>query len=209
MKSVELLDCDIIQDLLPSYNDKISSESTNKLVEKHLKQCKNCTNVFNSMNKDIDAKVFKNQDEQIDFLKGFRKDKILAIIKAVLIVIIVILAYIDAAYYIGKINFCFDINDISIEYESRYTQITEDNLHMQFTVYDKNFIPFIKEEYQKDNAMFIKFKKILDLARLGHYNISAFGVEIPENIDHVYLEDKNGSLREIWNREQGVLTDKI
>lgn len=205
MKSVELLDCDIIQDLLPSYNDKISSDATNKLVERHLKQCKNCTNVFNSMNKDIDTKVLKNQDEQIDFLKGFRKDKIKTVIKAVLIVIIIILAYIDAVYYIGEINLYVDVNDIPLTYQSRYTQIAEDNLYIQFAVTYKNFILHF-ERYTKDNAIFIKTVKSLDL--WYHYS-SSIGVEISENIDYVYLEDKNGGLREIWNREQGVLTDKI
>ena len=34
------VDCDIIRDLIPSYLDKVSSEATNKLVEKHLETCK-------------------------------------------------------------------------------------------------------------------------------------------------------------------------
>lgn len=208
MKSVELLDCDIIQDLLPSYNDKISSDSTNKLVARHLKQCKNCIDVFNSMNKDIGTKVLKNQDEQIDFLKGFKKDKIKTAIKAVLIVIIIFLAYFDAVYYIVEINLYVDINDIPLTYQSRYTQIAEDNLYIQFAVTYRNFILYF-ERYTKDNAIFIKTVKRLDLSDLWYHYSSSIGVEISENIDYVYLEDKNGGLREIWNREQGVLTDKI
>ncbi len=38
MRKVE---CDVIQDLLPSYIDKISTEATNALVEEHLQTCKN------------------------------------------------------------------------------------------------------------------------------------------------------------------------
>lgn len=43
---MKLIDCDIIQDLLPSYNDKISSKSTNDLVEEHLQKCENCRMVL-------------------------------------------------------------------------------------------------------------------------------------------------------------------
>ena len=40
---MKYLECYIIQDLLPSFSDKISSKATNKLVEEHLKQCENCS----------------------------------------------------------------------------------------------------------------------------------------------------------------------
>lgn len=201
MKSVELLDCDIIQDLLPSYNDKISSDSTNKLVARHLKQCKNCIDVFNSMNKDIGTKVLKNQDEQIDFLKGFKKDKIKTAIKAVLIVIIIFLAYFDAVYYIGKIDLYVDVNDILFEYDTR--QSKNDNL--VFSVSYENFVLYFKEEYIKDNAIYIKLIKNIDLSDLNYKYRTVYGVEISENIEHLYLEDMYGNLREIWNREQGAL----
>ena len=36
------IDCDVIQDLLPSYSDKVSSNSTNKIVEEHLESCSKC-----------------------------------------------------------------------------------------------------------------------------------------------------------------------
>ena len=70
--------CDIIKDLLPGYIDKTSSEATNNLIEKHLQTCKNCTSVLEDMNKDIDSELFE-QKEQIDYLKGYRKNKIIAI----------------------------------------------------------------------------------------------------------------------------------
>ena len=35
-------ECEIVQDLLLSYNDNVLNESSKKLVEEHLKTCKTC-----------------------------------------------------------------------------------------------------------------------------------------------------------------------
>ena len=117
MKSVN---CDVIQDLLPSYLDKISSESTNKLIEEHLQSCLKCQEVLKSMNKDIDGKIIENQDEQIDFLKGYRKNKIRSVIFAVaLTIIIILLVGIIGTYLFIKFEdtrYNIDLNDVNVEY---------------------------------------------------------------------------------------------
>ena len=43
------LSCDIARDLLPTYIDKLASQSTIEAVEEHLKQCEDCTNIYVSM----------------------------------------------------------------------------------------------------------------------------------------------------------------
>ena len=84
------LECDIIQDLLPSYSDKISSKATNKLVEEHLKQCENCKNVLKNMNKEVDVSCLE-QDEKIDYLKGYNKRKKTVVVLSTLLTIIILL----------------------------------------------------------------------------------------------------------------------
>lgn len=117
MKSVN---CDVIQDLLPSYLDKISSESTNKLIEEHLQSCENCQEALQSMSKDMDGKIIENQDEQIDFLKGYRKNKIRSVIFAVaLTIIIILLVGIIGTYLFIKFEdtrYNIDLNDVNVEY---------------------------------------------------------------------------------------------
>ena len=34
--------CDVVQDLLPSYADGLTSEESNREIEKHLKTCEKC-----------------------------------------------------------------------------------------------------------------------------------------------------------------------
>ena len=67
------LECDVIQDLLPSYVDKISSNATNKVVEEHIEKCIKCKNDLNNMTKEMNAKLTKNKEERINYLKGYKK----------------------------------------------------------------------------------------------------------------------------------------
>ena len=39
-------ECDIVKDLIFSYNDGVLSETSKNLVENHLKSCENCSNVL-------------------------------------------------------------------------------------------------------------------------------------------------------------------
>lgn len=78
------IDCNIIRDLLPGYSDKILSETSNQLVREHLQICNNCLKEYQEMNKEIPQEFIKNQDEQIDYLKGFKKNKTKSIIIAIL-----------------------------------------------------------------------------------------------------------------------------
>ena len=36
---IKINDCDIIKDLLPSYADRLTNETTNAIIEEHLKDC--------------------------------------------------------------------------------------------------------------------------------------------------------------------------
>lgn len=47
------INCDIIRDLLPTYIEKMNSESSNKLIEEHLKECSECREIYEEMKKDI------------------------------------------------------------------------------------------------------------------------------------------------------------
>ncbi|WP_310601554.1 zf-HC2 domain-containing protein [Anaerosporobacter sp.] len=44
-----LYDCEMVQDLLPLYLDNACSNSSKKIVEEHLKECSNCSTVFEKL----------------------------------------------------------------------------------------------------------------------------------------------------------------
>ena len=83
-------ECDLVQDLLFSYNDGILSNTSKELVEKHLKNCDICLNKLKEIRNE-EIKLDESQDKQVDYLKKIRKKlnkrKIYFIISITLLVI--------------------------------------------------------------------------------------------------------------------------
>ncbi len=189
--------CDIIKDLLPGYIDKTSSEATNNLIEKHLQTCKNCTSVLEDMNKDIDSELFE-QKEQIDYLKGYRKNKIIAIIKTILICIIIILSVFLILQQIEeKCEFFVDVNSFNISYNREET-LDDNTKELQFGVNDKKFNLYFK--YNETNGKDIYIETVGKASCFGPPSRTILTVNIKENTERVFLRDKKGNIKEIWNK---------
>lgn len=197
------INCDIIKDLLPSYIDKTSSKSTNKLVKDHLQKCKDCSLTFSYMNKDIDSELLFNQNEHIDFLKGYKKAKTIAIIKAILITIIVILVlFLFFQEVISKSEFFIDINNLYISYDAEEI-IDENTIELQFIAIDKKFNLDFKYEEINDKDIYIE-----PIGKFTYFSLPSrayFYATINKNTEKVFLKDKNGHTKEIWNKDNGVL----
>lgn len=83
-------ECDIVKDLLFSYNDGILSDTSKELVENHLKKCEKCK-IFLEEIKQENHK--KNEIKEIDFLKNIKKkinkkNIILSVIFIILIIVV-------------------------------------------------------------------------------------------------------------------------
>ena len=48
--------CKVVQDLLPSYIEKLTSKETNEYIEKHLNECPDCQKIFENMKEKICVK---------------------------------------------------------------------------------------------------------------------------------------------------------
>ena len=82
----EKKECKIIQDLLPNYIEKLTSEDTNDYIKNHLKECKDCTDVFNAMQKDFKLSENNVDKRKIDYIKKYNKKML--ILKAILLIIL-------------------------------------------------------------------------------------------------------------------------
>ena len=49
-------ECKLVQDLLPNYIEKLTSEESNKIIEEHLKECPECRKILENMQNDIGLK---------------------------------------------------------------------------------------------------------------------------------------------------------
>ena len=67
-------ECDIVKDLLFSYNDDVLSKASKQLVEQHLKSCENCRNVLKEIKED---KKEQGQIKEIDIFKNIKKKLII------------------------------------------------------------------------------------------------------------------------------------
>ena len=65
------LTCAVVKDLLPLYIDKLTSDETNKLIDKHLQSCQDCKEHLNKMaNTEIfhlDNDEMSEEKVEIDF----------------------------------------------------------------------------------------------------------------------------------------------
>lgn len=95
--------CEIIQDLLPSYIDELTSDVTNREVEAHMEGCEQCRNVFRQM-KAPDIETTENEEKEIDFLKKTKKKHrrnlilCVAVVWAIAVLIFGVRYYLDGQY---------------------------------------------------------------------------------------------------------------
>lgn len=94
------LTCEVVQDLLPSYVDGLTSDVSNQAVEQHLKTCESCRNLFSEMREPMNGedvseindgqKADSKKLSEIDYLKKIRSKNRMRILAAVLIVVIAV-----------------------------------------------------------------------------------------------------------------------
>lgn len=200
MKTINCIDCEVIKDLLPSYADKISSEASNKLVEEHLKKCKNCTNTLKNMNKEVDNEIIENQEEQIDYLKKYRMKKIKSNLIEVILLIIIFIEIVLIISCLPDIEFPVNINEFSVKYhpEDRYFESKVLTIRLGEQPYD---IECHKREVEDNGNGKILYIRPMKKICLVEDNFAMDSIEIYEHTTKIYLEDKKGNVREIWNKD--------
>ena len=81
--------CKIVQDLLPLYVDKVSSDESNKLIEAHLKECDECNKVLNILKNEEKVSNVDEKDAIKRFNKKLKRKNLKIIIITILIIILV------------------------------------------------------------------------------------------------------------------------
>ena len=59
------LTCEIVEDLMPSYIDGLTSEVTNKAVREHLSQCDKCKNKLDTMSEPCSEDKIEQEKKEI------------------------------------------------------------------------------------------------------------------------------------------------
>ena len=81
-------DCKVIQDLLPNYIDKLTTEESNIYIEEHLKQCEECRKNLEDMEKELKLDTDKKDGKKLKYMKKFSNK--MRILKLILFVILIV-----------------------------------------------------------------------------------------------------------------------
>lgn len=96
------LPCEMIQDLLPSYIEGLTSDVTNTIVEKHIAECEHCKNVLEIMKEPTTGSMEPADRKEIDFLKKTRKRTHRIIAGSILTAIAIVAVFLTAKiFFIG------------------------------------------------------------------------------------------------------------
>jgi hypothetical protein len=82
------LDCNIVQDLLPNYIEKLTRDDTNHAIELHLDTCEECKKAYEDMVYDIES-LEKIPVIELKFLKKVKKIRLLAAMICIILTIVV------------------------------------------------------------------------------------------------------------------------
>ena len=84
------LRCEIVQDLLPSYVDELTSDETNEAIKDHLADCVSCRDMYERMKADEmsaeeNSEVMEKEKKEINFLKRIKQKHRLNLVVVVVI----------------------------------------------------------------------------------------------------------------------------
>ena len=208
MKNVH---CNIVKDLMLNYIDKVSSEETNKLIESHIQNCKECNETLNEMTKDIEFEPLIKQDEEIDYLKVYKKRKRKSIIFTIFLTTLIIVTIVMSILKIlQEAEFFISVDDVNVAFTQKTdnAEIGKDTLTFLITPLNKK-CTLKYHTYKVTKDLNNKSLHIKMVGKFGEPAGSFYSVDVDTSIKKIYLEDKNGNLLELWNKDNGFLIEDI
>lgn len=153
-------ECDIVKDLLFSYNDNILSNTSKEFVENHLKECDECKKALEQIQEDSDE---KNSKKELDFLRKIRhkicrKNTIIAVVSVCLIAFIIfnIQAYKNYQEVSSTIQIYLEDGISDQELENIKNKITEKDSNAQIEYISK------QQELEKIKSKMKDNQNVLD-----------------------------------------------
>lgn len=161
-------ECKLVQDLLPNYIEKLTSEESNRIIETHLKECPECKRILENMQYDIGLKPKEQCQKETKYMKKYRnKLKILKFLGLILLIIVL-------AFVINTTRKYIILNDLYNKSQTINIE-TKDNYHAILTASRQNSVYYI-EQYRKENKAiqyensYIKDGNKIKISNKTHYN---------------------------------------
>lgn len=107
--------CEVVQDLLPSYVEDLTSPETNEYVKDHLAGCEACNEIYEAMKPQTEEAMEVPQIKEINYLKNVKKKNHRSVFAAVALCTILALGWIFGSPYMRGQEVKAD--QISYDYE--------------------------------------------------------------------------------------------
>lgn len=172
--------CEIVQDLLPTYIENLTSEKTTAFIKEHLDSCENCRKIYENMKSELEDKDVEDT-EIVNEIKKYKTR--LTIIKSVFLLIILgiiglVIVTISYKFYVLKNVYIRNTNYKAFE------SFSVDEYEGSIEAHDKHYTTYYKNDTMK------KF----------------YGDELKEYYDgenHYFFDDEN---KTYWVKKEKVNT---
>lgn len=174
----EKKECNIVQDLFPSYIEKLTDEKTNEFVEEHIKSCDSCSEKLEYMQNNIEIDSPKKEDKEVKFLKKYKTK--LRIFQYIVLVILLSFVFVVGRRYIILTN---------LENKARNT-INENNYYIKTVsqsvrmyIWESSFSPNPKDSITNASRIEISEEYYKNGTKLSHsyyYQLNDKGDEISQ-----------------------------
>lgn len=158
--------CGIIRDLFPSYIDGLTCCESNKLIEEHLEECRECREYLNEMKADVaeEDRQIENKKEIQPFQKLRQKTRKKIILAAAAGVLVCGLVFCGGFLYYGR-TWTADSQDVKMSIDAQGGIAT-----IRFTPEKKNYQLYVQAE--ENNRITIIEKKRMPFTKA--YNPNAY-----------------------------------
>ena len=183
------LRCEIVQDLLPSYVDGLTSDETNEAIKDHLADCVSCRDMYERMKADEtsaeeNSEVMEKEKKEINFLKKIKQKHRLNLMLVVVILTVFFAAvYYHQTYQKGE-EMSADEIDYSLQWNSNDSQL---NILGNFKNANRGYTRLIGEE-DEDGITHLKIYSSPVGSR--HPNQFVAGYSKVNAADQVWLGDR-------------------
>lgn len=172
--------CKIVQDLLPTYIESLTSDESTKFIEEHLNSCNDCKKICDNMKESLEKEDIENT-EIIKKIKKYKRR--IKLIKTIFV--LAILAF--PVYFIGHTAFKFYVIRNAYEKNTNY----------------KNFESFIVEEY---NSSIEAYEKHYTTYYLDYCMKKYYGNDLIEYYDgenHYFFDNESMTY---WVKKENINT---
>lgn len=182
------LECNIIQDLLPSFADSLVNKKTADEIEEHLANCEDCSRLYNEM---INGEDFeqKEAEKEINYLKKIKnksKKLIVSILSAITIIVIIAIGIYS---FIGINDNAYSVNDIFVK---------DNLLSAEISLFSS--ANSITKVYAKENDGIVTISVSSSLFSFNKKDTADFGFTAEQYIDKVQTSDG----RILWETGEAI-----